>query len=108
GGGGTAVVEEAEVFALETSDELTVLVDHREDEIDFVDLNVNGGDGLFALWACGLTSGRGLSGSLRRSCGRLLSGGGGWSGTGWRRWRGGSGSCARSGLGYFNRRWGGG
>jgi len=69
GGGGAAVVEEAEVFAPEAGDELTVLVGDGEDEIDFVDLDLKGGDGLVDL-RVGLA---GLGGSLC-SCCRLLRG----------------------------------
>ena len=111
----TAVVEEAEVFALEAGDELTVLVDDGEDEIDFVDLDLKGGDGLVDLWGVrglwgvwgGSLAGRGgsLGGSLRRRRGGLLSGGGGWSGADWRRWGRWCGRRAGGGLGYFGGGW---
>src|SRR6202042_213572 len=90
--------------------EFTVFVDYGEDEIDFVDLDLEGGDGLVDLWAIrsGLTCGRSLvgrslGGSLRRRRGRLLlSGGGGCRGAGWRR-RGCRGGCrAGRGLGDFD------
>jgi hypothetical protein len=90
---GTAVVEEAEVFTLEAGDEFTVFVDYGEDEIDFVDLDLEGGNGLVDLWAgrgsgltgCRSLGRRSLGGSLRGSCGRLLSGGRSWGSGGWRR-----------------------
>ena len=44
--GRTAVVEQAEVLALEAGDEAALLVGDGEDEIDFVDLDLDGGDGL--------------------------------------------------------------
>ena len=48
-GGGVAVVEEAEVFALKTGNELAMLVGDGEDEIYFVDLYVKGLDGLLLI-----------------------------------------------------------
>jgi len=87
-GGGATVVEETEVFALETGDELAVLVGDGEDEIYFVDLDVKGLDGLFLI----LRRGGAL---LRLACrlGRCLSGGGGQDRSGclrcWLRGRGG-------------------
>ena len=85
---GTTVVEEAEVFALEAGDEFTVLVDDGEDEIDFVDLDLEGGDGLVDLRGIRRGSLAGLSGSLggglSGGCSRLLGGCGGWRGAGWR------------------------
>jgi hypothetical protein len=69
GGGWTAVVEEAEVLALETGDELTLFVGDGEDEIDFVDLDDDFLDVLFV-------SGRRLgSGLLLRGSGGCLRGG---------------------------------
>jgi hypothetical protein len=47
--GGTAVVEEAEVFATQAGDEAAFLIGDGEDEIDFVDLNDDGGRGFFLV-----------------------------------------------------------
>ena len=56
GDGRTAVVEQTEVLAAEAGDEAALLVGHGEDEIDFVDLDLDGGDGFFlrgAGWRAG-------------------------------------------------------
>ena len=53
--GRTAIVEEAEVLALEAGDEAALLVGDGEDEIDFVDLDLDGRDGLVLVgkaWSC--------------------------------------------------------
>ena len=60
GRGRTAVIEQAEVFALEAGDEFALLVGDREDEIDFVDLNLDGLGGLVLIG--------------KRRCGGLLTG----------------------------------
>ena len=56
GDGRAAIVEQAEVLALEAGDELTLLVGDGEDEIDFVDLND------FSVSAVGREVGLGLIG----------------------------------------------
>src|SRR6185312_190490 len=68
GFGRTAVVEEAEVLTLEAGDETAFLVGDGEDEIDFVDLDLGGGDGFV------------FGGGLSLLLGLLLCcGGGRWS-----------------------------
>ena len=59
GDGGMAVVEEAEVLALEAGDEMAFFVGNGEDEIDFVGLNFDGGDGLSVIGSFGVRSGWG-------------------------------------------------
>ena len=71
GEGGTAIVEEAEVFALEAGDELTVLVGDGEDEIDFVGLDLDGRDGLVGRGSLSVAV---LRGGERGRCGGCLLG----------------------------------
>ena len=71
GEGRTAVVEQAEVFALEAGDEAALLVGDGEDEIDFVDLDFDGLGGLIGIGrTCRAVAGRHAGGRLRWRAGR--------------------------------------
>ncbi len=95
GDGRTAVVEEAEVLALEAGDEAALLVGDGEDEVDLVGLNLDGGDGLVAgggqaaigglLWSGRRSGLRGRLGRLNGGLGRGLRGCGGCRRSGCRR-----------------------
>src|SRR6185503_720406 len=95
GFGRPSVIEQAEVLALQTGDEAALLVGNGKDEVDFVDLHLDGGDRLFGRLRLVLCRclGRGLRCCLCCRLGRwwicrrlsnwsgLLSGGRGrWSG----------------------------